>query len=231
MERAQYAQGVRKKLENGKKRHEFQLDHGFRKWFKTQCEIAGMKSINIEILMGHSIGISDSYYRATDHDLLKNYRKASDFLTIQVEHRLHREVSELTDKSLGQEYMIKSRLEEKDLAIDAPEEPDKSNLRSNIDNVSGSQTGSCKVEAPDKASAHSPKTEHNLGSSGASGASGAPFLKERGNHIDISDPKSNLIYELDELEERTPIWGKENRRSSHIFDSNDCKLGGETWYK
>jgi hypothetical protein len=83
MERAQHAQGVRKKLENGKKRHEFQLDHGFRKWFKTQCEIAGMKSINIETLMGHSIGVSDSYYRATEHDLLNDYQKATDFLTIQ----------------------------------------------------------------------------------------------------------------------------------------------------
>jgi integrase len=119
MERAQHAQGVRKKLENGKKRHEFQLDHGFRKWFKTQCEIAGMKSINIETLMGHSIGVSDSYYRATEHDLLKDYHKVIDFLTIQAEHRLKKEVNELKDKSLGQEHIIKAKLDEKDLAIDA----------------------------------------------------------------------------------------------------------------
>ncbi|HZD36719.1 MAG TPA: hypothetical protein VE130_16055 [Nitrososphaeraceae archaeon] len=37
MERSQWAQGIRKKLEKGKKRHEFQADHGFRKWFKTRC--------------------------------------------------------------------------------------------------------------------------------------------------------------------------------------------------
>lgn len=48
------AQRVRTVLERGKKRHEFQTDHGFRKWYKTQCEMAGMKSINIEKLMGHS---------------------------------------------------------------------------------------------------------------------------------------------------------------------------------
>ena len=63
MEDALWSQGIRKPLEPGKKRHEFQADHGYRKWFKTQCELAEMKSINIEKLMGHSIGISDSYYR------------------------------------------------------------------------------------------------------------------------------------------------------------------------
>jgi hypothetical protein len=46
IENALWAQQVRIKLEEGKKRHEFQADHGFRKWFKTRCEI-GMKSIYI----------------------------------------------------------------------------------------------------------------------------------------------------------------------------------------
>jgi hypothetical protein len=66
MENTLWTQGLRKKLQKGKKRHEFQADHGFRKWFKTRCELAGMRSINIEILMGHSIGITDTYYRATE---------------------------------------------------------------------------------------------------------------------------------------------------------------------
>ena len=60
IENALWGQRIRTKLEVGKKRHEFQADHGFRKWFKTRCEIAGMRSINIETLMSHSIGISDS---------------------------------------------------------------------------------------------------------------------------------------------------------------------------
>ena len=37
-------------------------------WFKTQYELSGMRSINIKKLMGHSIGISDSYYRINDHE-------------------------------------------------------------------------------------------------------------------------------------------------------------------
>jgi hypothetical protein len=40
---ALWTQAIRKKLEPGRKRHEFQSNHGFRKWFKTQCELAGMK--------------------------------------------------------------------------------------------------------------------------------------------------------------------------------------------
>jgi hypothetical protein len=49
--RAIWAQGLRKKLDNGKKRHPFQAIHCYRKWFKTRCEIAGMKPINIEKLL------------------------------------------------------------------------------------------------------------------------------------------------------------------------------------
>ena len=82
IEDAIWNQGLRKKLDPGKKRHEFQADHGFRKWFKTRCEISGMKPINIEKLMGHSIGISGSYYRATENELLEDYLKAIDSLTL-----------------------------------------------------------------------------------------------------------------------------------------------------
>ena len=59
VEDALWTQGLRKKVSHDKKRHEFQTDHGFRKWFKTRCELSGMKPINIEKLMNHSTGISD----------------------------------------------------------------------------------------------------------------------------------------------------------------------------
>ena len=88
MEDALWAQGLRTKLESGKRRHEFQTDHGFRKWFKTRCELAGMKPINIEKLMNHSIGISSSYYRATENELLEDYLKAVEVLTISQENKL-----------------------------------------------------------------------------------------------------------------------------------------------
>lgn len=88
IERNLWSQGIRTKSDIKKRRYEFQTDHGFRKWFKTRCELAGMRSINIEKLMGHSIGISDSYYRATEAELLQDYLRAVDFLTINEENRL-----------------------------------------------------------------------------------------------------------------------------------------------
>jgi hypothetical protein len=38
--------------------------------------------INIKKLMDHSIGISNSYYRATEKDLLEDYLKVVNQLTI-----------------------------------------------------------------------------------------------------------------------------------------------------
>ena len=95
MEDALWTQGIRTKLELGKKRHEFQADHGLRKWFKTRCEISGMKPINIEMLMNHSVGISDSYYRATENELFNDYLKAIEYLTITNEEKLRKEVNRL----------------------------------------------------------------------------------------------------------------------------------------
>jgi hypothetical protein len=48
IERALWAQGLRKDLEKGKKRHEFAACHSLRKYFKTRCELAGVKPINVE---------------------------------------------------------------------------------------------------------------------------------------------------------------------------------------
>ena len=39
-------------------------------------------------MMNHSIGISNSYYRATENDLLEDYLKVVDFLTISKESKL-----------------------------------------------------------------------------------------------------------------------------------------------
>lgn len=115
MERAIWAQGLRKKPEPGKKRHPYQANHSLRKWFKTRCEIAGMKPINIEKLMNHSTGISDSYYRATEQEILEDYLKAVDMLGIDNDKlTLHKQVVELTEKSREENYVIKGKLQEKD---------------------------------------------------------------------------------------------------------------------
>jgi hypothetical protein len=87
-----YSIGIRSKK---KRRHEFSV-HGFRKYFKTRCELAGMKPINVETLMGHSTGISDSYYRPTGNDLLEDYLKVVDQLAINEIHKLRAEAQEIS---------------------------------------------------------------------------------------------------------------------------------------
>jgi hypothetical protein len=40
-----------------------------------------MKSINVEITMGHNIGITASYYKPNEIEILDDYLKAVDLLT------------------------------------------------------------------------------------------------------------------------------------------------------
>ena len=117
MERALWAQGIRTKLNDGKKRHEFQVDHGYRKFFKTRCELGGMKPINIEKLLSHSTGISDSYYRATEQELLDDYLKAMDSLTIDERNKLKKRIDSLEEKNEDEKYIIKAKLQERDEQI------------------------------------------------------------------------------------------------------------------
>jgi integrase len=120
MERAIWAQGLRKKLEPGKKRHPYQTNHSLRKWFKTRCEIAGMKPINVETLLSHSIGVSDSYYRPTEGELFEDYLKAVEMLTVYNDKLiLYKQMTVLTDKSRNENYVITGRLLEKEQQIES----------------------------------------------------------------------------------------------------------------
>jgi integrase len=82
LNRAWQAEKVRPRLQKGEKRHEFKTAHGFRKYFKTQAEQARIPSIKIEMLMGHRLGVSDSYAKFTEEQMLEDYLKIVDFLTI-----------------------------------------------------------------------------------------------------------------------------------------------------
>jgi hypothetical protein len=128
MERAIWAQGLRNKLEPGKKRHPYQANHSLRKWFKTRCEIAGMKPVNIETLLSHSIGISNSYYRPTENEILEDYLKSVDMLTINDDKlTLQKQVAELTEKSKEENYIIKGKLSDKEKEIQLLQQRDSMN--------------------------------------------------------------------------------------------------------
>jgi hypothetical protein len=112
------------------KRHPFQAVHSYRKWFKTRCEIAGMKPINIEKLLSHSIGISNSYYRPTENELLEDYLKVSDLLLIDKEVKLQKEVHQYQQKNQEDTLLIKGKLQERDEEIKVLKQKHESDLKS-----------------------------------------------------------------------------------------------------
>lgn len=115
LERAAWEQGVRKPLPNGCKRHEWKVAHGFRKYYKSCTEFVGMKSLNIELLMGHDIGVSKSYYKPTEQELVKDYLNAVDQLTINDDsQKVQKKIVELQKRSSDSEYILKAKLQEKD---------------------------------------------------------------------------------------------------------------------
>src|SRR5215207_8172116 len=114
--RALQIQGIRPKLNliNGEKNHEWRTLHGFRKFFKTQTERV-MKSLNVEILMGHDIGLANSYYRPSEQELLDDYTRAVELLTIQNDRlKLEKQISELKEKNMDDKQVINTKLSEKD---------------------------------------------------------------------------------------------------------------------
>jgi hypothetical protein len=89
-----------------------------RKWMKTRCEIGGMKPINVETLLSHSLGVSKSYWRPTSTELLDDYLKVQDFLLLGTEHKLQQQqVLELQEKNRDNGYVIRAKIEEKDRQI------------------------------------------------------------------------------------------------------------------
>ena len=93
-----------------KKRHDFSV-HSFRKWFKTRCEIGGMKPVNVETLLNHSIGISDSYYRPRESELLEEYLAvAEEHLSIRTQNKLKTELEEIRKIDRDREKMANATM-------------------------------------------------------------------------------------------------------------------------
>jgi len=117
LERALWEEGIREPLKHGQKRHEWKAAHGFRKFYKSRAEQL-MKPINVEITMGHNIGISKSYYKPTEKEVMDDYLKAIDLLTINGDKiALQKQVTELREKTKDNEYIIREKLLEKEEQI------------------------------------------------------------------------------------------------------------------
>jgi integrase len=97
-------------LENIKRRrYEFQARHGFRKFFKTRAEQV-MHPLNVELLMGHMVlpGLGTHYYRPTEQQLLEDYLKAVDNLTIN---------KSPTEEMIRNQQVLTTEMKAKDVEI------------------------------------------------------------------------------------------------------------------
>ena len=77
-------------------RHAVPASHGFRKFWMNQAVNAKIRPEIREMLLGHRIGLASSYYRPTEEEMLKEYEKAIDALTIDPANRLRKKVEILT---------------------------------------------------------------------------------------------------------------------------------------
>jgi hypothetical protein len=86
---------------------------GHRKFYKSRADQV-MKPINVEITMGHDLGVSESYWRPTETEVLEDYLKAVPLLTINGDDVvLQKLVKELTEKTNNNDYLLKKNCKKK----------------------------------------------------------------------------------------------------------------------
>jgi integrase len=82
---------------DNKRRHEFKSTHCFRKYFETHA-LKSMKLLNVKMLMGHDTGLEKSYYKPSEKELLEDYLKVVDILSVNKQIKLESKVNELAEK-------------------------------------------------------------------------------------------------------------------------------------
>lgn len=110
-------------------RKENMMTHALRKFFKVTCRRSGVDPLILELFMGHKSGgggiskLAMIYEgsKVDEMELLGQYLKAADNLTINDEYRLEKEVLELKDKlkDAPKLEIIQQSLVAKELEIDA----------------------------------------------------------------------------------------------------------------
>jgi hypothetical protein len=93
-----WEQNLRQPLAEGERRHEWKTTHSFRKFFETHA-MSVMKPLNVALLISHDTGITESYWRPTEKEVLADYLKAVGLLTInkstKTTSKLQKQVTQL----------------------------------------------------------------------------------------------------------------------------------------
>jgi hypothetical protein len=122
--RALKKQGLRGKLEDGKHRHNFKMNHGLRKWHDTALRMVRepyqIRNEDINILTGHkSKDTIDNYYRPyadgenkLDGHLINEYLRAEEFLTIDPRSKKLDKMKEDIAREIEGRYEEKNKISE-----------------------------------------------------------------------------------------------------------------------
>lgn len=78
--------------EAGRHRNEIHPCHSFRIFAVTNMQRSKLDKTIREMLVGHSTGLDKAYYKPQDDEILQEYLKAVDLLTISNENRLQKQV-------------------------------------------------------------------------------------------------------------------------------------------
>jgi hypothetical protein len=77
------------------------------------CDQSGMKSINVKMVLGHDIGVSEHYYRPSEVDILEDYvSHAVDPLPTNPIQRLKKKLKDLEDKHSDEWRALKEEMNE-----------------------------------------------------------------------------------------------------------------------
>jgi hypothetical protein len=102
---------------HGTERKSVARSNGLRKFVVTNMIRAKLDFVTRKMLIGHNCGLDKFYYRPGKDELVCEYLKVLDSITIDDEDSLKIKVEELTEKSKDNEYIIRGKLEEKDKQI------------------------------------------------------------------------------------------------------------------
>lgn len=91
-------------------RTEIMLSHGLRKYFDTALANARLHPVKLAALMGHKEGLQRSYLRASEAELLEDYVKAVNRLTINEENELRLQVDKLQSEKDALIEMLQSKV-------------------------------------------------------------------------------------------------------------------------
>jgi integrase len=101
--------------DNGKPTHrtEVMLTHGLRKFFDSNLVRGALHPVQLSALMGHRSGLQAVYNKPMDEELLAEYVKSIDFLTMNEENKLRLKVNELEQKEKEIGKKIEAAVEKK----------------------------------------------------------------------------------------------------------------------